>query len=160
MDMDQSISTTKLMAQKEIPIDKINDSKILAKKFTSSLAQISNAESITHTSSESSIWFEDSLEYTSNDDLQYNSHRGPWLRALILGANDGLVSIASLMLGIGAISKTYDGRTMVLSGLAGLVAGAYSMAIGEFVFVFLQHDTELADLEKEQKVTLFNFPLV
>ena len=85
------------------------------------------------------------------DDHWHFSHRAPWLRALILGANDGLVSIASLMLGVGAVAK-YDSKAMVLSGLAGLVAGACSMAIGEFVSVFSQRDTELADLEKERQV--------
>ncbi|KAL2613769.1 hypothetical protein R1flu_025461 [Riccia fluitans] len=76
------------------------------------------------------------------------SHRSPWLRALVLGANDGLVSISSLMLGVGAV-KT-DVKAMVISGLAGLVAGAGSMAIGEFVSVFSQKDSEMADLEKER----------
>lgn len=69
------------------------------------------------------------------------SHRSPWLRALVLGANDGLVSISSLMLGVGAVKS--DAKSMIVSGLAGLVAGAGSMAIGEFVSVFSQRDTEL-----------------
>ncbi|CAM6106601.1 unnamed protein product [Calypogeia fissa] len=77
------------------------------------------------------------------------SHRSPWLRALVLGANDGLVSISSLMLGVGAVNS--DVKTMVTSGLAGLIAGAGSMAIGEFVSVFSQRDTELADIEKERQ---------
>ncbi|KAL3679001.1 hypothetical protein R1sor_021957 [Riccia sorocarpa] len=77
------------------------------------------------------------------------SHRSPWLRALVLGANDGLVSISSLMLGVGAMKS--DVKAMVISGLAGLVAGAGSMAIGEFVSVFSQRDTEMADLEKERR---------
>ncbi|KAL3679002.1 hypothetical protein R1sor_021958 [Riccia sorocarpa] len=77
------------------------------------------------------------------------SHRSPWLRALVLGANDGLVSISSLMLGVGAVKS--DVKAMVISGLAGLVAGAGSMAIGEFVSVFSQRDTEMADLEKERR---------
>ncbi|XP_068649242.1 vacuolar iron transporter homolog 4-like [Aristolochia californica] len=66
--------------------------------------------------------------------------RGQWLRAAILGANDGLLSTTSLMLGIGAAKK--DRQSMVLSGLAGAVAGACSMAVGEFVSVSTQRDIE------------------
>ncbi|XP_011004409.1 PREDICTED: vacuolar iron transporter homolog 2.1-like [Populus euphratica] len=66
--------------------------------------------------------------------------RAQWLRAAILGANDGLLSTASLMLGIGAAKE--DRRSMVLSGLAGAVAGACSMAVGEFVSVSTQKDIQ------------------
>uniref|UniRef100_A0A0D3G1Z5 Vacuolar iron transporter n=1 Tax=Oryza barthii TaxID=65489 RepID=A0A0D3G1Z5_9ORYZ len=59
--------------------------------------------------------------------------RANWLRAAVLGANDGLVSTASLMLGVGAVKA--EARAMVISGFAGLLAGACSMAIGEFVSV-------------------------
>ncbi|CAI5463797.1 unnamed protein product [Closterium sp. Yama58-4] len=76
------------------------------------------------------------------------SHRSPWLRAALLGANDGLVSTASLMIGVGAVEE--DKNTMVISGLSGLVAGACSMAIGEYISVFGQRDTEEADLRKER----------
>lgn len=62
--------------------------------------------------------------------------RAQWLRAAILGANDGLLSTTSLMLGVGAAKE--DRRSMVLSGLAGAVAGACSMAVGEFVSVSTQ----------------------
>ncbi|KAJ7543017.1 hypothetical protein O6H91_09G022300 [Diphasiastrum complanatum] len=82
------------------------------------------------------------------DGHHHFSQRAPWLRALTLGANDGLVSIASLMLGVSAVK--YDRKEMVLSGIAGLVAGACSMAIGEFISVFSQRDTELADLKEER----------
>lgn len=82
---------------------------------------------------------------------KHYSHRAPWLRALVLGANDGLVSIASLMLGVGAVDQN-NVKTMVVGGLAGLVAGACSMAIGEFVSVFSQRDAEKADVEKERQV--------
>ncbi|KAJ7546219.1 hypothetical protein O6H91_08G030300 [Diphasiastrum complanatum] len=82
------------------------------------------------------------------DGHHHFSQRAPWLRALTLGANDGLVSIASLMLGVSAAK--YDRKDMALSGIAGLVAGACSMAIGEFISVFSQRDTELADLKKER----------
>ena len=74
-----------------------------------------------------------------DDDL---SQRANWLRAAVLGANDGLVSTASLMLGVGAVKA--DARAMVISGFAGLLAGACSMAIGEFVSVCSQRDVELA----------------
>ncbi|CAI7827936.1 unnamed protein product [Closterium sp. NIES-54] len=76
------------------------------------------------------------------------SHRSPWLRAALLGANDGLVSTTSLMIGVGAVEE--DKNTMVISGLSGLVAGACSMAIGEYISVFGQRDTEEADLRKER----------
>ncbi|CAK9198560.1 unnamed protein product [Sphagnum troendelagicum] len=81
---------------------------------------------------------------------KHYSHRSPWLRAMVLGANDGLVSIASLMLGVGAVKN--DAKSMIVSGIAGLVAGACSMAIGEFVSVFSQRDSELADVEKERQL--------
>ncbi|KAI3931990.1 hypothetical protein MKW98_012400 [Papaver atlanticum] len=66
--------------------------------------------------------------------------RGQWLRAAILGANDGLLSTTSLMLGIGAVKE--DRLSVILSGLAGAVAGACSMAVGEFVSVSTQRDIE------------------
>jgi hypothetical protein len=90
----------------------------------------------------------------SSCDHKHYSHRSPWLRAMVLGANDGLISIASLMLGVGAVNN--DVKSMIVSGLAGLVAGACSMAIGEFVSVFSQRDSELADVEKERQVTKNN----
>ncbi|CAL5024585.1 unnamed protein product [Urochloa decumbens] len=77
------------------------------------------------------------------------SQRANWLRAAVLGANDGLVSTASLMLGVGAVKA--DARAMVVSGFAGLLAGACSMAIGEFVSVCSQRDVELAQLHRDGK---------
>lgn len=77
------------------------------------------------------------------------SKRAQWLRAAVLGANDGLLSTASLMMGIGAVRQ--DVKTMILTGIAGLVAGACSMAIGEFVSVYSQLDIEVAQLKREQK---------
>ncbi|GJN21709.1 hypothetical protein PR202_gb09215 [Eleusine coracana subsp. coracana] len=72
--------------------------------------------------------------------------RAQWLRAAVLGANDGLVSVASLMIGVGAVN---DGpRAMLVSGLAGLVAGACSMAIGEFVSVYAQYDIQVAHADR------------
>ncbi|CAM6023505.1 unnamed protein product [Sphagnum balticum] len=81
------------------------------------------------------------------------SHRAPWLRALVLGANDGLVSIASLMMGVEAFHSAAksSGHPSAVSGLAGLVAGACSMAIGEYVSVFSQRDSQLADVEIERQ---------
>ncbi|KAG7564327.1 Ccc1 family [Arabidopsis suecica] len=75
------------------------------------------------------------------------SKRAQWLRAAVLGANDGLVSTASLMMGIGAVKQ--DVRTMLLTGFAGLVAGACSMAIGEFISVYSQYDIEVAQMKRE-----------
>ncbi|XP_024008590.1 vacuolar iron transporter homolog 1 [Eutrema salsugineum] len=75
------------------------------------------------------------------------SKRAQWLRAAVLGANDGLVSTASLMMGVGAVKQ--DVKTMILSGFAGLVAGACSMAIGEFVSVYSQYDIEVAQMKRE-----------
>lgn len=75
-------------------------------------------------------------------------HRIGWLRAAVLGANDGIVSIASLIVGVVASDA---GRSEILiAGIAGLVAGAMSMAAGEYVSVSSQADTEHADLEKEK----------
>ena len=71
-----------------------------------------------------------------------------WLRAAVLGANDGIVSTASLILGVAAASATTG--NILLTGVAGLVAGAMSMAAGEYVSVSSQSDTERADLDRER----------
>lgn len=78
----------------------------------------------------------------------HHSHRISWLRAAVLGANDGIVSTASLIVGIAASHADHD--EIVLAGLAGLVAGAMSMATGEYVSVSSQADTEKADLARER----------
>jgi len=78
------------------------------------------------------------------------SKRAQWLRAAVLGANDGLVSTASLMIGVGAVKQ--EVKAMILTGFAGLVAGACSMAIGEFVSVYSQLDIEVAQMKRENKV--------
>lgn len=75
------------------------------------------------------------------------SKRAQWLRAAVLGANDGLLSTASLMMGVGAVRS--DAKTMILSGVAGLLAGSCSMALGEFVSVYSQYDIEMAQLKRE-----------
>ncbi|CAA6675369.1 unnamed protein product [Spirodela intermedia] len=75
------------------------------------------------------------------------SQRAQWLRAAVLGANDGLVSTASMMMGVSAVRT--DVRSMVLTGIAGMVAGACSMAIGEFVSVYSQVDVEVAQRRRD-----------
>lgn len=82
-----------------------------------------------------------------NKDYFDYSQRAQWLRAAVLGANDGLVSTASLMMGVGAVKE--DVKFMILTGFAGLIAGACSMAIGEFVSVYSQLDIELAQIKRE-----------
>lgn len=76
-------------------------------------------------------------------------HRSNWLRAAVLGANDGIISISSLAIGVAAASSTRE--PVVLATVAGLVAGALSMAAGEYVSVSSQTDTEQADIEREKK---------
>src|SRR5258708_26779059 len=80
---------------------------------------------------------------------RHRSDRIGWRRGAVLGANDGIVSTASLVLGVAAAHATH-GNIMV-AGVAGLVAGAMSMAAGEYVSVHSQADTEKADLERERK---------
>ena len=72
-----------------------------------------------------------------------------WLRAAVLGANDGIISTASLLVGVAAASPA--GNEVLVAGVAGLVAGAMSMAAGEYVSVSSQADTEAADLDRERK---------
>jgi VIT1/CCC1 family predicted Fe2+/Mn2+ transporter len=76
-------------------------------------------------------------------------HRSNWLRAAVLGANDGIISIASLAIGVAAASATRD--PILLATLAGLVAGALSMAAGEYVSVSSQTDIEQSDMEREKQ---------
>lgn len=80
---------------------------------------------------------------------KHRTHRVGWLRAAVLGANDGIVSTASLVLGVAAAGA--DSKGILVAGVAGLVAGAMSMAAGEYVSVSSQADTERADLAKETK---------
>lgn len=79
----------------------------------------------------------------------HRTHRTGWLRAAVLGANDGIVSTASLVLGVAASGAST--QTILVTGVAGLVAGAMSMAAGEYVSVSSQADTETADLARESK---------
>lgn len=80
---------------------------------------------------------------------EHYSQRAQWLRAGVLGANDGLVSVASLMMGVGGGSSSQ--QTLLLSGVAGLVGGALSMAAGEYISVYSQKDSQEADMEKERQ---------
>jgi len=79
---------------------------------------------------------------------RHRTDRIGWLRAVVLGANDGIVSTASLVVGVAAASA--DHGSVLLTGVAGLVAGAMSMAAGEYVSVHSQADTERADLARER----------
>ncbi|CAN1137723.1 Vacuolar iron transporter homolog 4 [Linum perenne] len=92
-----------------------------------------------------------------DDQFDY-AKRSQWLRAAVLGANDGLVSTASLMMGVGAVKQ--DVKAMILTGFAGLVAGACSMAIGEFVSVYSQYDIEVAQMKRgiEEEVEKESLP--
>ncbi len=76
-------------------------------------------------------------------------HRSNWLRAAVLGANDGIISISSLAIGVATASTTRD--PILLATVAGLVAGALSMAAGEYVSVSSQTDIENADIEREKE---------
>ncbi|BEH16614.1 membrane protein [Marinobacter sp. ES-1] len=78
---------------------------------------------------------------------RHRTERIGWLRAAVLGANDGIVSTASLVLGVAAAGA--DSKAVLVAGVAGLVAGAMSMAAGEYVSVSSQSDTERADLARE-----------
>ena len=82
------------------------------------------------------------------DDPHY-VHRTGWLRAAVLGANDGIVSVSSLIIGVAA--ATPEAGPVLVAGVAGLVAGAMSMAAGEFISVSSQADSEAADIRREQQ---------
>jgi VIT1/CCC1 family predicted Fe2+/Mn2+ transporter len=86
------------------------------------------------------------LEEVYQRNLHHRTHRAGWLRAAVLGANDGLVSTASLMIGVAAAGKT---DLLITVGLAGISAGAMSMAVGEYVSVRSQNDVEESDRQLE-----------
>src|ERR1019366_5488523 len=79
---------------------------------------------------------------------RHRTGRTGWLRASVLGANDGILSTSSLVLGVAAAHATHS--NVMIAGIAGLVAGAMSMAAGEYVSVYSQADTEQADLDLER----------
>ena len=85
------------------------------------------------------------MRHTEN----HRTHRVGWLRAAVLGANDGIVSTASLVMGVAAANA--GSESILIAGVAGLVAGAMSMAAGEYVSVSSQADTERADLDLERR---------
>jgi VIT1/CCC1 family predicted Fe2+/Mn2+ transporter len=86
---------------------------------------------------------------TAKPEVTHLSHRANWLRAAVLGSNDGIVSTASLVLGVAAAGASSS--AVLTAGVAGLVAGALSMAAGEYVSVSSQRDSEEADLRLEQQ---------
>lgn len=88
---------------------------------------------------------------------RHYAERIGWLRAAVLGANDGIVSTASLVVGVAAAQATHS--DVLIAGIAGLVAGAMSMAAGEYVSVSSQADTEKADLDRERKELATNTAL-
>jgi VIT1/CCC1 family predicted Fe2+/Mn2+ transporter len=88
------------------------------------------------------------MEHTDMHKERHRTNRVGWLRASVLGANDGLLSTSSLVLGVAAARGTHG--SILIAGIAGLVAGAMSMAAGEYVSVHSQADTENADLERER----------
>lgn len=91
-----------------------------------------------------------SQDTTEGNRIDY-SQRAQWLRAALLGANDGLVSVTSLMMGVGAVDE--GTTTMLLAGFAGLVAGSCSMAIGEFVSVHTQLDIMVTQMKRESETS-------
>jgi VIT1/CCC1 family predicted Fe2+/Mn2+ transporter len=87
------------------------------------------------------------LEEVYIRNLEHKGHRSGWLRAAVLGVNDGLVSVASLLIGVAVASKSFDNSHSILisTGAAGIAAGALSMAVGEYISVSSQTDIEEAD---------------
>src|SRR6476661_8464944 len=77
----------------------------------------------------------------------HRSGRAGWLRAAVLGSNDAIVSVSSIMIGVGSVDASRD--AILVAGVAGLVAGAMSMAAGEYVSVSSQRDAERADIARE-----------
>jgi VIT1/CCC1 family predicted Fe2+/Mn2+ transporter len=93
--------------------------------------------------------------HPQSNDEHHLIHRAGWLRAAVLGANDGIVSTGSLIVGVAAAAGSHG--EVLVAGVAALVAGAMSMAAGEYVSVSSQSDTERADIEKE-KIALRDTP--
>lgn len=89
-----------------------------------------------------------SLEGVYQRNLQHRTHRAGWLRAAVLGANDGIVSTASLMIGVTAANPGND-KFLITAGVAAIAAGAMSMAVGEYVSVRSQNDVEDSDRKLE-----------
>ena len=100
--------------------------------------------------------FEGGLSMRSRHMERHRTDRVGWLRASVLGANDGIVSTASLIVGVAAAGASHS--AVLITGVAGLVAGAMSMAAGEYVSVHSQADTEKADIERERLELLADGP--
>lgn len=94
-------------------------------------------------------------QISAHPDYKHFVDRNGWLRAAVLGANDGIVSVSSLIVGVASADPAPE--TVLIAGVAGLAAGAISMAAGEYVSVSSQYDTEKADIERE-KVALKEMP--
>ncbi|AXI46509.1 hypothetical protein C1J03_11060 [Sulfitobacter sp. SK012] len=92
------------------------------------------------------------LPYESAHEEMHFINRSGWLRAAVLGANDGIVSVSSLIVGVAAAAPSSS--AILVAGVAGLVAGAMSMAAGEYVSVSSQSDTERADIEREKQALI------
>ncbi|KAK7368760.1 hypothetical protein VNO80_10790 [Phaseolus coccineus] len=106
-----------------------------------------------HPSPANKIEEKQTQKVADDDDGNINYiERAQWLRPAVLGANDGLVSVASLMMGVGAVKK--DTKAMLLSGFAGLVSGACGMAIGEFVAVYTQYEVEVGQMKRDMKMSV------
>ncbi|MEL6707262.1 MAG: VIT family protein [Pseudomonadota bacterium] len=89
------------------------------------------------------------MTHSAHPDDPHYVGRGGWLRAAVLGGNDGIISVASLIIGVAAANP--DPSIILITGVAGLVAGAMSMAAGEYISVSAQRDSELADIKREAK---------
>ena len=87
--------------------------------------------------------------YVSPHQEVHKSHRSPWLRAAVLGVNDGIVSTSSIMLGV--LAASHSNSFILTAGIAGLAAGALSMAAGEYISVSSQKDSEESDIEIERR---------
>jgi VIT1/CCC1 family predicted Fe2+/Mn2+ transporter len=92
------------------------------------------------------------MEVSAHSDDPHLVDRVSWLRAAVMGANDGIVSVASIIVGVAAADPS--GRAVLIAGAAGLAAGAMSMAAGEYVSVSSQADLEAADISKERQALL------
>lgn len=89
------------------------------------------------------------MTQSAHPDDPHFVERGGWLRAAVLGGNDGIISVASLVIGVAAANP--DPSVIIISGVAGLVAGAMSMAAGEYISVSAQRDSEQADIARERQ---------
>src|ERR1019366_8986968 len=121
-----------------------------ARPFASECSQIRDA--LEHGSGSNEALRRDQEEDMSRSGQHAEKHlvgRIGWMRAAVLGANDGIISTASLIVGVAAAAAAANQNAVLIAGIAGLVAGAMAMAAGEYVSVSSQSDTERADLALE-----------